>query len=44
MQAFAIIGMAFGVIGFVFGLVAMAKLSKLEKQLEQAGVLNRLVD
>ena len=37
METFGIIGMVFGVLGFVFGVNALAKVSRLEKQLQQRG-------
>jgi GNAT superfamily N-acetyltransferase len=40
MEAFGIIGMTFGMTGFVFALSAMAKITKLEKQLKETGVLD----
>jgi len=39
METFGIIGMTFGLTGFIFGMNALAKISKLEKQLKETGVL-----
>ncbi len=39
MEAFGIIGMSMGTLGFIFSLNAMAKISELEKQLKEAGLL-----
>jgi hypothetical protein len=36
-----VIGFVFGLIGFTFAISALAKIRKLEKQLEEAGVLKR---
>ena len=41
MEAFGIIGMTFGMTAFVFSLNALARIAKLEKQLKEAGVLNK---
>ena len=41
MEAFGIIGMSLGSMGFIFGMAALTKLSKLEKQLKDTGVLNK---
>ena len=48
MEAFGIIGMSFGVMalgvgamGFIFANSALAKISKLEKQLKETGVLDK---
>ena len=32
---------AFGIMGFIFAISALARISKLEKQLKEAGVLNK---
>ena len=39
MEAFGIIGMSMGTMGFIFGMNAMNQVSKLEKQLKEAGLL-----
>lgn len=39
MEAFGIIGMSLGTMGFIFGITALSKISKVEKQLEESGVL-----
>lgn len=41
MEAFGIIGMSFGTMAFIFSLSALAKIAKLEKQLEETGVLDK---
>lgn len=41
METFGIIGMTFGLTGFIFGMNALAKISKLEKQLKETGVLDK---
>jgi len=41
MDTFGILGMAFGTLGFVFAMSALAKISKLEKQLKETGVLDK---
>ena len=41
MEAFGIIGMSLGTMGFIFAMSALAKISKLEKQLKETGVLNK---
>ncbi len=41
MEVFGIIGMSFGTMGFIFALNALAKISKLEKQLTETGVLDK---
>ena len=41
MEAFGIIGMSVGSMGFIFALSALAKVSKLEHQLKEAGVLDK---
>ncbi len=41
MEVFGIIGMSFGSMGFIFALNALAKISKLEKQLTEKGVLDK---
>ena len=41
MEVFGIIGMSFGTMGFIFAMNALSKIAKLEKQLKEAGVLDR---
>ena len=41
MEAFAIIGFSFGMMAFMFALNALAKISKLEKELMGTGVLDK---
>ena len=41
MEVFGIIGMSFGSTAFVFSLIATARIAKLEKQLKEAGVLDK---
>ena len=41
MEVFGIIGMSFGSMGFIFALNALARISKLEKQLKETGVLDK---
>ena len=41
MEVFGIIGMSFGTMGFIFALNALDSISKLEKRLKEAGVLDR---
>jgi len=41
MEAFGIIGMSMGTMGFIFALNALARISKLEKQLTETGVLDK---
>ncbi len=41
MEAFGIIGMTFGIIGMGVGASALAKISNLEKQLKEKGVLDK---
>ena len=41
MDTFAILGMVFGTTGLVFAMSALAKISKLEKQLKETGVLDK---
>ena len=41
METFGIIGMSLGTMGFILGLTALAKISKLENQLKDAGVLDK---
>ncbi len=38
---FGMSGMSFGIMGFIFALSALAKISKLEKQLTETGVLDK---
>ena len=40
MEEFGIIGMSVGAMGFIFALIALGKISKLEKQLKEKGVLD----
>ena len=44
MEAFGIIGMSLGTLGFIFAINAMARISKLEKQLKDTGVLPKDFD
>ena len=41
MDTFAIMGFTMGTIGFIFAMSALAKISKLEKQLKETGVLDQ---
>ena len=41
METFGIIGFSLGTVGFIFALVALDKISKLEKQLRKTGVLDK---
>ena len=41
MEAFGIIGFSLGTMGFIFAINALAKISKLEKQLKETGVLDK---
>ena len=41
MEVFGMVGMSFGTMGFIFALNALAKISKLEKQLTETGVLDK---
>ncbi len=41
MEAFGIIGISLGATGFIFALTALAKISKLERQLKETGVLDK---
>ena len=41
MEAFGIIGLSLGSMGFIFAMSALAKISKLEKQLKETGVLDK---
>lgn len=41
MEAFGIMGMSLGAMGFIFSLSALTKIAKLEKQLKEAGVLDK---
>jgi len=41
METFGIIGMSFGLSGLVMAMSALAKISKLEKQLKETGVLDK---
>ncbi len=41
MEAFGIIGLSLGSMGFIFAMSALAKISKLEKQLKEKGVLDK---
>lgn len=40
MEVFGILGMSLGVMGFIFALSALTKVTALEKQLQQKGLLN----
>lgn len=40
MEVFGFIGMSFGVVGFIFSIIALARVTKLEKQLKETGVLD----
>ncbi len=39
MEALGVVGFTFGLIGFIFAMSALSKISKLEKQLKETGVL-----
>ena len=41
MEAFGIVGLTFGIVGFIFAMGALDKISKLEKQLKETGVLDK---
>ena len=41
MEVFGIIGMSLGAMGFIFAISAWAKISTLEKQLKETGVLGK---
>ncbi|WP_281284228.1 hypothetical protein [Exilibacterium tricleocarpae] len=41
MDVFGILGMSLGTIGFIFALHALNKISALEKQLREQGVLDK---
>ena len=41
MEVFGIIGMSFGTLGFIFSLNALARITKLEKQLKETEVLDK---
>ena len=41
MEAYGIVGLTFGIIGFIFAMGALDKISKLEKQLKETGVLDK---
>ena len=41
MEALGIVGMSLGSMGFIFGMSALARISKLEKQLKETGVLGK---
>ena len=41
MEVFGIIGMSLGAMGLIFALNASARISKLEKQLTETGVLGK---
>jgi len=41
METFGIIGMSFGIMGFVLATSAFSRISKLEKQLKETGVLEK---
>lgn len=41
MEAFGVVGFSFGIVGFIFAMVALDKISKLEKQLKETGVLDK---
>ena len=41
MEAFGIIGMSLGAMGFIFAISALTKISKMEKQLKETGVLDQ---
>lgn len=41
METFGILGMSLGTMGFIFSMSALAKISKLEKQLKATGTLDK---
>lgn len=41
MEAFGIVGMSLGAMGFIFSMNALARISKLEKQLKATGILDK---
>ena len=41
METFGVVGMSFGASGLVFAMIALAKISKLEKKLKETGVLDK---
>ena len=41
METFGIVGFSLGTVGFVFAMTALNKISKLEKQLKETGVLDK---
>ena len=41
MEAFGIVGFSLATVGFIFAMVALGKISKLEKQLKETGVLDK---
>lgn len=41
METFGIVGFSLGTVGFIFAMTALNKISKLEKQLKETGVLGK---
>lgn len=41
MDVFATIGISLGAMGFIFSVSALTKISKMEKQLKYAGILDK---
>jgi hypothetical protein len=41
MDTFGIAGFSLGTVGFIFAMVALDKISKLEKQLKETGLLDK---
>ena len=41
METFGMVGFSLGTVGFIFALVALDKISKLEKRLKETGVLDK---
>ena len=41
METFGMVGFSLGTVGFIFAMTALNKISKLEKQLKETGVLDK---
>lgn len=41
METFGTIGMTLGLVGFIFGIAALAKITKLVKELKDKGILDK---
>ena len=41
METFGMVGFSLGTVGFIFALVALGKISNLEKRLKETGVLDK---